>query len=79
MCERSEHEFPIRKGSQNVQTLDVVQVKKLVKKAKTPCRSTKISLYKKFKLILEQNAREQTYLKISFRWQKYSFFVLFVK
>ena len=70
MCERSEHEFSIRKGSQNVQTLDVVQVKKLAKKAKTPCHSTKISLHKKFKLILEQNDSEQVYPKISIRLQK---------
>ena len=42
-------------------TLDVVSVKKMVKKAKNTGRSTKISLYKKFKLILEQNVRKQTY------------------
>ena len=50
--------------------LDVVQVQKMAKKAKNPCRCSKISLHKKFKLILEQNVTEQTYPKISCRSQK---------
>ena len=51
-------------------TLDVVSVKKLVKKAKNTCRNSKISLYKNFKLILGQNVIEQTYPKMSFSLQK---------
>ena len=51
-------------------TLDVVSVKKLVKKAKNTCRNSKISLYKNFKLILGQNVIEQTYPKITFSLQK---------
>ena len=57
----------------NVQTLDVVQVKNIGKKAKNPCRWSKISLHKNFKLILEQNVTEQTYPKISCRWLNCSF------
>ena len=51
-------------------TLDVVQVQNMAKKAKNPCRCSKISLHKNFKLILEQNVTEQTYLKLNYRWQK---------
>ena len=51
-------------------TLDVVQVQNLAKKAKNPYRCSKISLHKNFKLILEQNVTEQTYLKLNYRWQK---------
>ena len=40
------------------------------KKAKNPCRCSKIPLHKKFKLILEQNVREQTYPEMTFRLQK---------
>ena len=42
-------------------TLDDAQVKKMAKKAKNTGRNSKLSLYKKFKLILEQNVRKQTY------------------
>ena len=42
-------------------TLDDVQVKKMAKKAKNTGRNSKLPLYKKFKLILEQNVRKQTY------------------
>ena len=55
-------------------SLDVIQVKKIAKKAKNTGHCTKILLHKKFKLILEQNVREQTYLKITFRLQKYSLY-----
>ena len=58
------------KMEHNFQSLDVVQVKKMAKKAKTPCRSTKISLHKKFKLILEQNDSKHRDLKITLRFQK---------
>ena len=51
-------------------TLDVVSVKKMVKKAKNTGRNNKISLYKNFKLILGQNVIEQTYPKITFSLQK---------
>ena len=50
--------------------LDVVQVPNIAKKGKNPYRRSKNSLHKKFKLSLEQNVTEQTYLKISCRSQK---------
>ena len=53
-----------------VKTLDVVQVRKMAKKAKNPCRCSKMLLHKNFKLSLEQNVTEQTYPKISCRLQK---------
>ena len=46
--------------------LDAVQVKIIAQNAKTPYRWSKISLHKKFKLILEQNVRNQTYLEMTF-------------
>ena len=55
-----------------VKTLDVVQVQKMVKKAKNPYRCSKMSLNKNFKLSLEQNVTEQSYPKISCRSQKCS-------
>ena len=58
------------KAERNFQTVDVVQVENIAKKAKTPCRWSKNSLHKNFKLILEQNVTEQTYLKLNYRWQK---------
>ena len=61
------------KMEHNFQSLDVVQVKKMAKKAKTPCRSTKFLLHKKFKFILEKNVMEQTYLKIPFRFSEMYF------
>ena len=42
----------------------------MVEKTKTPCRWSKISLHKNFKLVLEQNVTKQTYPKISCRSQK---------
>ena len=58
------------KTERNFQTVDVVQVENIAKKAKTPCRWSKNSLHKNFKLILEQNVIEHTYLKINSRLQK---------
>ena len=58
------------KTERNFQTVDVVQVENIAKKAKIPSRWSKILLHKKFKLILEQNVTEQTYPKISCRSQK---------
>ena len=55
---------------QNFQSLDVVQVQNIAKKAKNTYRCSKISLQKKFKLILEQNVREQAYLQILLRLRK---------
>ena len=46
------------KTERNFQTVDVVQVENIAKKAKTPGRWSKILLHKKFKLILEQNVSE---------------------
>ena len=40
------------KTERNFQTVDVVQVENIAKKAKTPGRWSKILLHKKFKLIL---------------------------
>ena len=54
-------------------SLDVVQVQNIGEKAKNPCRCSKISLHKKFKLILEQNVRNQTYLEITFWTQRIIF------
>ena len=42
-------------------TLDDVQVKKMAKKAKNTGRNSKLPPLKKFKLILEQNVKKQTY------------------
>ena len=58
------------KTERNFQTVDVVQVENIAKKAKTPGRWSKILLHKKFKLILEQNLTEQAYPKISCWSQK---------
>ena len=60
------------KTERNFQTVDVVQVENIAKKAKTPGRWSKILLHKKFKLILEQNDKKQTDHKISCRSQKRS-------
>ena len=51
--------------------LDVVQVQNMAKKAKNTYRCSNISLHKKFKLILGQNGRTQTDLKMTFRVQKH--------
>ena len=51
------------KTERNFQTVDVVQVENIAKKAKTPGRWSKILLHKKFKLILEQNVRNILILK----------------
>ena len=66
----SEASFHLNMLRENFQTVDVVQVQNMAKKAKNPCRCSKISLHKNFKLILEQNVTEQTYLKLNYRWQK---------
>ena len=42
---------------------------KIKTKRKTLCRCSKFSLHKNFKLILEQNVAEQTYLEKSYRSQ----------
>ena len=57
--------------SHSFQTLDVVQVQNMAKKAKNTYRCSKILLHKKFKLILGQNGRTQTDLKMTFRVQKH--------
>ena len=56
----------------NLYPQDGVLVQNISKKEKNPCRCSKISLHKIFKLVLEQNVCEQTYPKISLRSQKYS-------
>ena len=54
-------EFRFRECSvKRRKSLDVVSVNKIAKKAKTPHRCNKVSLHKKFKLILEENGRNQT-------------------
>ena len=55
-----------------LQTSDGVRVKNISEKAKNPHRCSKFPLHKKFKLILEQNVREQTCFEIIFRLQKCS-------
>ena len=59
--------------SHSFQTLDVVQVQNMAKKAKNTYRCSKISLHKKFELILEQNVREQAYLQILLDYKKVIF------
>ena len=54
------------KEKHTFQSVDVVQVQNMAKKAENTYRCSKISLHKKFKLILEQNVREQAYLQIPF-------------
>ena len=49
---------------------DGVYVQNIGEKGENPCRWSKISLHKNFKLNLEQNVTEQTYPKISCRSQK---------
>ena len=57
----SEASFHLSILRENFQTVDVVQVQNMAKKAKNTYRCSKISLHKKFKLILEQNVTEQAY------------------
>ena len=58
------------------QTVDVVQVQKMSTKAKNPCRCSKFSLNKNFKLTLDQNVTSHTYPKISCRFQKCSVWMI---
>ena len=58
----SEASFHLSMLIENFQTVDVVQVQNMAKKAKNTYRCSKISLHKKFKLILEQNVSQQAYL-----------------
>ena len=49
---------------------DGVSVQNISEKSKNPGRCSKIPLHKNFKLSLDQNVTEQTYLKISSRSKK---------
>ena len=52
--------------------LDGIKVKNISKNAKNTCHCSEIPLHKNFKLTLEQNVTNQTYLKLSCRSQKCS-------
>ena len=54
----------------NLKWLDGVQVKNMVEKGENTCHWSKISLHKNFKLVLQPNVTNQTYLKLSCRSQK---------
>ena len=54
------------KTERNFQTVDVVQVENIAKKAKTPYRWSKILLHKNFKMILACNVCRTT--KLSLMW-----------
>ena len=54
----------------NLKWLDGVQVKNMVEKGENTCHWSKISLHKNFKLGLQLNVTNETYLYISCRSQK---------
>ena len=63
-------QFYVYNNSIEVQSVDVVQVKNIAKKAKNTYRCSKTPLHKNFKLSLQQNVKNHSYPEKSCRSQK---------
>ena len=57
------------------QSVDVVQVQNIGKKAKNTYRCSKLSLHKKFKLSLEQNGKNKQIFKLLLDFKNIRFFI----